>query len=87
MVVVVRTRCPECGKFQNAILSARKRCVYCGHRFLLFPKRERARVYEIIEGTYDEYLREMNKIYWRLEKRRERDRTLKKLKRIKEGGV
>lgn len=83
MEIVVKTKCPKCGKYQNVVLSARKRCVYCRHRFLLFPKNRRARVYSIVQGTYEQYLVEMNKIYMKLEKKRERDAMLKRMRRIK----
>ena len=86
MPVIIKTRCPHCGSEQNSYVVIRRKCVYCGRTFILFPKNQRARVYEIVSGSYQDYLAEMNRVYHKLRKYRERVSELNKLRKVK-GGV
>ena len=81
--VVVLTKCPHCGRFQNSRVVIRKRCVYCGKSFILFPKGEPARVYKIMHGNYTEYMYEANKVVRRLNEIRSRNKLVSRWYRIK----
>ena len=76
--VIVLTRCPHCGKFQKTFVVMYKRCVYCGKRFTLYPKNTPARIYAIVQGTYAQYMHEVNMVVKRLNERRNRDKLRKK---------
>lgn len=77
MQVIIRTRCPRCGRMQNSEVVMRRKCVYCGHTFILFPKNEKARVYGIVRGTYKAYMKQANQIWWKLEAQR-RNRKIRR---------
>lgn len=77
--IIVLTKCPYCGRFQKSRVAMRKRCVYCGRSFVLFPKNEPARIYKIMHGNYTEYMYEANKVVRRLNKIRSRNKMVSKL--------
>jgi len=78
MRVVVKIRCPHCGRTQHSYVVARKRCVYCRKTFTLYPKNEKSRVVEIVQGTYTQYMHEANLVVKRLNERRNKDKLRKR---------
>ena len=51
-------KCPKCGRLQRSLLVKSHKCVFCGHTFVLFPKRNKSRIAKV-EGNFQEYLKDV----------------------------
>ncbi len=54
MPYVIYVVCPKCYNEQITTSFKQKRCVYCGHSFIIFPQNSRPRISRI-EGNIKEF--------------------------------